>query len=290
MGAKVFESFCEIRCDDIQQLCRDFGDYEPTAVDVSRVRRWLRQFDSEHWSLAIKLAQNLCYYDVGRVTEMMRSLHKVVIQSVGDKKNLSSALFVPLGAVGESGFDIARRYRNVNRLHQRQNQFVTILELPSRLYELEAPIVFFLEDFVGTGSQIAEYWESTLRELVPDYYPMYLLVLLACECGAKHIESESPILVSPVHTLDTRFRLISDSHPVFTKEEIEILRGYCDHIGNFPMGFGDLGLLVSFFYGTPNNTVSLIRGGRSQRRCLGLLPRYENLKDTCAPREIGTRE
>jgi hypothetical protein len=114
--------------------------------------------------------------------------------------------------------------------------------------------------------------------IVPDYIPAYLVLVAAHRTGIQRIESETPLKLFPVHTLGPREQLMESACRHFSAQEKNTIKRYCDESGNEPLGFGDLGLLVSFSYGTPNNSVSVIRGSKRQSPWRGLLPRYEDLQ------------
>jgi hypothetical protein len=208
----------------------------------------------------------------------MRPLKQTIDQQIASEgANHRSVFYVPLGRAGESGTDILRRFRNVNRLHSLRQQFVTLIELPQVLFGQKEPVVFFLDDFIGTGRQVSDAWTETISQVVPDYIPMYLAVIAACRDGIERVENDTPLRVLSVHTLGPRDQLMESACMSFSSHEKNTLSRYCNVVGNGPLGFGDRGLLVSFAYGTPNNSISLIRGSERQTPWRGLLPSWEDL-------------
>lgn len=281
MGARDFVDFCTENQEAITELVERFSDYEPTGgIDDPKISHWLKQFQPQHRILALKIAHSIHYYGIHEVNKLMVPLHKLVVQQIevggAVAKDVS---LVPLGLTGESGEDIARRYRNVNGLHGWKDRFVKAAELPGRIFQSENPTVFFLDDFVGTGDQVVRYWEEVLSQLVPDYIAIYLAVVAAMPEGSRHIERTTPIRVLPVHTVPTRHQIISSACQRFSAHEKKTVGHYCDHIGNKPLGHGECGLLLSFAYGTPNNSLSVIRGSKGQKPWRGLLPGWEDLQN-----------
>jgi hypothetical protein len=208
----------------------------------------------------------------------MIPMHKLVLQHIDNVgANKSEALFVPLGANGESGADIIRRYRNANSLHSWQNRFIGKSEIIEKTYQAKKPIVVFFDDFVGTGGQVEKYWEEVLRMLVPEYHPIILAVIAALPEGIDHIENTTPIKVLPVHTIHPKFQINKSACNVFSSQEKHTIERYCNNAGYKPLGHGDCGLLLSFALGTPNNTIAAIRGSKGQKPWRGLLPGWEDL-------------
>jgi hypothetical protein len=147
----------------------------------------------------------------------------------------------------------------------------------SRITHTIAGRAFFLDDFIGTGKQVSDFWNEELYQYIPEYIPMYLAVIAACSVGVARIEAETPLKVIAVHTIPNRHYLMHSANSSFSGGEKTTIKNYCEKAGNEPLGFGGLGLLVSFAYGTPNNAVSVIRGSARQKPWSGLLPRWEDL-------------
>ena len=273
-----FNSFCADHSDEIAELADRFSDYEPFSVQIPFVMGWLKQFQAQHRNLALKLAKRLRYYGTSQIHGLMPRAFEILKEQLNAQTaELNQAIFAPLGRIGESGPDIARRFRNANNLSSRQSQFVELPRLSEAVFKANQPTVVFLDDFVGTGKQVSDAWRDVLSSIVPEFVPMYLLVVAAYSDGIRRVERKTPIKVLHVHLLGGRDQLLSSANQSLSNSEKNAIRNYCEKAGNQPLGFGDLGALVSFAYGTPNNTISVIRGSEKQRPWKGLLPRWEDL-------------
>lgn len=279
MTPSDFDGFCQEHYDEISSLVQMYADYEPLGgVANDRVRIWLQQFQPQHRSLALKLANAIKYYGTHQLNNLMAPLRGLVDKQVSEEgASQNEVFFVPFGRSGESGEDIARKYRNVNRLHRLQDQFVKSIELPGKIYSTKRPVVVFLDDFIGTGDQVVKGWHEMLHQIIPEYLPLYLAVVAAFKDGVSHIEKETPLKVLAVHTIGPRCQLLESAFRTLANDEKRTVKRYCDSAGNQPLGYGGHGLLVSFAYGTPNNTISVIRGSEKQKPWRGLLPDWEDL-------------
>jgi len=279
MSTADLHQFCAENQEDVETLAESFSDYQPfKGMGVPHIMKWLGQFKSQHWPLALGLAKTIQYYSSACIDNQLRALGKAMLQHIKrEAVPFSSVFYVPAGGPGESGQDIARRYRNINSLRPRKNQFVDIVTLPERLFKCKKPMVVFLDDFIGTGEQICNFWSAVVSQLVPEYLPMYLGVVVAYNEGLERVEDESPIKVIPVHTLDSQHQLLHATDSQFDKNQKRILKGYCEKWGNHPLGYHDMAALVSFFHGTPNNAPSVVRGSKRQRPYRGLLPGWDDL-------------
>lgn len=280
MPLSELQQFCADNDDAIVELAELLSDYLPISggVNQTHIIKWLGQFKNDHLSLALKMAKSILYIGNHSIDSQLRTLGIRIRRHIQRERiNLDNVFYVPVGNVGESGLDIAHRYRNVNRMHQRSNQFVHLVELPDRLFKQDEKMVVFLDDFIGTGKQVCDYWRDVASQIVPEYIPMCLGVVAAYHDGINRVEDDCPFPVLAVLELGYRHRLLDAGNQVFTDAERRIFQEYCDEWGNNPLGFGDVGALVSFFHGTPNNAPSLIRGSKKQRPRRGLLPGWDDL-------------
>jgi len=280
-----FDRFCQAQEVQLTRLAEKFADYAPPGgVDRAHVRRWLSQFGSRHWGLGLKLAQLILYYSTDKIHGLMTKLRAVISEQIkSEGVSEKEVYYVAFGRPGESGEDILRRFRLANKLDPARNQFINALEIPEILMKNPDPVLFFLDDFVGTGKQVADGWRdpneksSTLNQIVPKHLRLYLAVVAGTAEGAKRIEKETSFRVILLHTIGPKRELMAAANTSLSDKEKRTLKRYCEKAGNQPLGFGDKGLLVSFAYGTPNNTLSVVRGSKKQRPWVGLLPPWGDL-------------
>jgi hypothetical protein len=271
--------YCASNEKKIHELAGRFGDYQPLrGGSRERLVAWLGQFNAQHRDLAVKLAGKIEYYGTHRITENAVALRGLVDQEIKAVDVASGdVLYVAGGRTGESGDEVLRRYRNANQLHSRRDRFIEVHRLTEALFAISNPGVVFLDDFIGTGKQISDYWRDVLCQIVPDYVPLYLAVIAGFRDGIRKVEDSTPLKVITVHTLDGRHQLLAGANTAFNSAQKTTLKRYCEDWGNHPLGFGDLGALVSFAHGTPNNAPSVIRGSEKQTPQRGLLPGWEDL-------------
>ena len=279
MSGSDLDVYCASNQKTIHELAERFVDYQPLrGGSRQQFVAWLGQFSAQHRDLALTLARKVEYYGTHRITEGAIAMRGLVDQQIeAEQLAPASVLYVPAGRSAESGGEILRRYRTANRLHSRKHQFVEVHQLTEALVAIPHPGVFFLDDFIGTGKQVSNYWRDVLCQIVPDYLPLYLAVIAGFRDGIKKVEDNTPLKVIPVHTLDGRHELLGSANQAFNSAQKTTLRRYCEVWGNNPLGFGEIGALVSFAHGTPNNAPSVVRGSERQTPKCGLLPGWEDL-------------
>jgi hypothetical protein len=275
MAKAGLETFGAQNDRDLDEIAATFAGYEPRPVDRPRLLSWLNNLQRQHWQLGIKLLRQVKYYGIAEIMRLMTPLRDVIRgQLEADGYDEAHAVYVPYGRVGESANDVIRRFRNVNHLQNRADHFLSPTDLPDWCVRNTQPVVF-LDDFVGTGKQVGDNWEELFSQLVLPTTPVYLAVLAAWGPGMDKIRERTPLHVLNIHTLGHRLQL--ESCPGLTASEKNTIARYCGDAGNEPLGFGDLGLLLSFAYSTPNNSISLLRGSKGQRTFPGILPGYPDL-------------
>jgi hypothetical protein len=276
--ANDFDAFCASHMDDLVELTQSFADYQVVGgVTQAHVRRWLQQFNAQHRELALRFAGSILYYSTHAVNGMLRELKELIDQQIEvEQANRSSVFYLPGGRTAESGPSILHRFRNMNRM-QRSEHFVELNQVEQRIFGIRNPMFVFLDDFVGTGRQITNYWRDVISQIIPEYFPMVLAVIAAFREGINRIENETPFTVIAVNELSTRHQLHGNANESFSRAQKLTLGRYCDDWGNNPLGHGDIAALVSFSHGTPNNAPSIIRGSERQEPRHGILPGWEDM-------------
>jgi hypothetical protein len=281
MVADPLSDFFQANDERLDAVVRTFNSYQPRPVDRDGLRAWLRQIDAAHYDLVLRVLEATQFYDIQRIQGLLAQMHRQVkVQLANDGfRDPENMAFLAFGRVGESGHEIFTRYRNINRLHQTRVLLPMLPDVQQMLYDAENQnrdvALVFLDDFVGTGKQVADYWNDVLSQMIRPTQPLYLAVLAACEEGLNRIANETPFQVVPSHIVQPRHLFPRSDR--FTNDEKAIIRAYCDRVGNPAMGIGGLGVMLAFAHGCPNNSISIIRGSKRQRNFRGILPRFDDL-------------
>jgi hypothetical protein len=274
-------AFCDANVERLDEIVEALASYQPQPVDGNRLRRWLRQLDPPHYGVGLRLIENVDFFTPTRLHGLLRELYRLVkVDLAADGfRQLESFVFVPVGGTGDSGQEIVTRFRSVNRVDRTNARLFQVVELQRVIYEAEVEgrqlALIFLDDFIGTGKQVTDFWTEVLSQHINPNQSIYLGVVAACREGVDKIQRDTPLRVIPVHFVQPRHFLPSTDR--FTNEEKAIITEYCGRIGNPPLGVGGLGLMLAFAHGCPNNVLSILRGSKRQRNWRGILPRYEDL-------------
>jgi hypothetical protein len=140
-----------------------------------------------------------------------------------------------------------------------------------------------LDDFVGRGTT-ANYYLKPYKDEMAQFQQVYLLSLVGLKTGKQLLRRFYPDL--KIQFWQEPWSLMDPANPIFTDRERQDLSAFLEKYGRklqnaakaqrdpniSPLGYGESGALVTFFYNTPNNT-PLIFWSRAQG-WKPLFPRY----------------
>jgi hypothetical protein len=254
---------------------------------------WLKNFDSKDYEAALKLLNSFTYMTedsvdciLSAVLCRLGALERTKGFNFQQSKTawlkvLSNSIFTPVRgekpSTADSGYIFTRKVREIG---------IKESQLPDTTQQAKLQItqhpnknLIFVDDFVGTGSQFRKTWFSdpsnqgyTFDSIISGNHStkVYYLCLVATKKGKDIIESISPnIKVLAGYVFDETYSIFSKSTMLFDKKTqmqcIDLIKKYSDKLGfaddptkekNW-QGFGNLGLAIGFFHGTPDATIPL---------------------------------
>jgi len=260
--------------------------------DVAEIKSWLRQFDDDsRIETAFLLLQRVA--ERGFINEGMRGLGMNKIEemihakrrSVGSGswnivKNRRDNLAIGyVDAEHKSGATMAREAKNMLRAGKCAS--ATDLDGWMRSHADADALVTILDDFSGTGNTLVKGMQKFRSKISADLWEQYvkegrlaLFVMFAFPEALEAIRKEFPgIQVLAATVLSDELRACDDEAGIFESEgERNFARDVLQQIGrelspSFPLGHGDMGVLVVFHNTTPNNTLPIFwSGGSVQER------------------------
>ena len=255
------EAFLEAHNKEITILAGKFSSYF-ISVDRTDIRAWLKLFNSDHLNIALKLLKAVDFYDPPRITTNFRTAHRQFLAAVGSS-SLEDVAFFPFGRAGKSGNAMIYHYRTANNIPQAKCKYFSEIPMFFRALEEEPQKelkLVFIDDFVGTGSQAIGTWEL-LREIpFPQESRVFLLTLAGFRNAIDKVMEKTDLQVITPRPLFEEDRVFSPDNTVFDSTEQEILRVYCEEVGQDPTGFRNCQALVVFYYKSPDDVISILRG------------------------------
>ena len=258
---------------------------EPTV----RPRAWINNFEENDKAIAAVLLDHFVFFSGIATDQLLVSSMRSVSSYIrryrgidGHRKYMNDVIFTPV--LGEnpnptdSGQLFCRKLRQL--LGISDDRFVT-LELAHKLAEAGHPVIF-LDDFVGSGDQMASTWsresssgvsfETIAKQRVLDATYM---ALVATDAGSKRLADDFPdlrLIVS--HVLDQKHSISSvPSNPLIPDienlsnqidallekyEPVLTLPNYLHTAQERKYGYSELGLLLAFEHSVPDATLPLL--------------------------------
>lgn len=238
-----------------------FGAYRH-PVNVNTIDMWLQQFAEEHRDIAARVLDAIDFVDSQRIANFFRtSLGAMEGWSLNPAQRQGKWRFSPWSTTaGDSAGRMLHEFRLANNLAYRpyDELFINPSDIVRARLGGDDTLVF-VNDFIGTGTEVCEAWHAYFGELAAEIGRVYLLVSIASESGRERVTNETSIQVASGQELRAGDNVFADQCQHFTNEEKEALLSYSMKADKkLPKGFGDMGLVLVFQHRCPNNSVALL--------------------------------
>jgi hypothetical protein len=165
-----------------------------------------------------------------------------------------------LGEPGKSGEMIMYHFRRASNSITRFENFWEIPNFPS-----ESRIVF-VDDIIGSGQQslgFIDYLKDKVSSVFNSSHQPYLFTICGTPTGIKNVLEQTTFGIVCAFILDdSKFNYYHESNAVFSSEEREQMRQLNERLGE--QAFFAQGLLVAFYFTTPDNTMRFIWDDKRQ--------------------------
>ena len=268
------------------------------SVYPTNIVQWLENFDTneaEHMIDLLRVFEYIPFNEfMSRIDNLLAEIFKQV-PNVEDR-----FLIYPYGKVGKSGTLVTYPLRNTSSYKKRESKVKKELGLSwkkdfniishdyGKITDLDnVKNVIFLDDFVGSGDTfIKEFGTAEMQEWLKEMKisKVFLLASIAMESAVENINQKFPnvkVIAEKRKKISTTIGatkfLFSDINKV-----AKIIMKYGNSIAvkappdqYTPLGYGKSESLVSFFHGTPNNTLPIFWGDNKWKP---LFPRRSETK------------
>lgn len=210
---------------------------------------WKKQTNL-NWLETVKLLKAIEIFDANRIRE---TIHKLVEskQELFTRENLFITSF---GSEGKSGGKIAYEFRHSKLINEKC--FVNAWEL-SKLPESSTFI--FVEDLIGTGTQSTKFILEKLNLIINPSTDPYLLTICATPEGINKVTSETNFnVINGILLEEDKFQHYNEKCSYFSKNEKQKIKALNDKLKKPNKPDYDRGLLVTFHYSPPNNSMPIL--------------------------------
>ncbi len=228
----------------IEQKLIRCQSYRPNSVPKFKSQTNL------NWLEILKLLDNIEIFDAQRI----RSVIHDIVENNSEVFNVDNLYITSFGSEGKSGGKIAYEFRHTKLFNSKN--FVNGWDL-SKLPE-ESTIIF-VEDLIGTGTQSTKYILDKLNLLINPSHKPYLLTICATSEGIQKVSTETNFkVINGIELIESDFQHYTENCKTFPdkfKKKLINLNKKLKNPGNLDY---DRGLLVSFFYSPPNNSMPIL--------------------------------
>ena len=217
------------------------------GYEEKRVIRWFFKTPLPFFT-KLKILEKIEMFDSIRIRTMIRDyINNHIDLFIGDKTFITS-----FGDAGKSGSVILYEFNHSN-ISNRIN-IINPWEIP----KLPAGSnIIFVDDIIGTGKQSTTYINEQLNLILNPSHNIIIFALIVTEQGLNYTLSETNAEIYHVLMLknDDHVAYSPECH-FFSQQEKDNLQGLNKQLHS--RRDYDQGLLISFFYSVPNNSMPIL--------------------------------
>src|SRR2546430_8150731 len=167
-----------------------FWGYEPQPVTHDSLKRWLNQFDNQDRQLVLSLLDSIIYMDEEQVARALLELNRSLIQRL-EKYGIppERIIYVQTDNAGSSSTVVLNFLRNRAGLEKRGCKLVdsnNVKGLNDLTNQLGEGAIVYVDDFVGTGDQLAKV-RGFIGEYIFGSFSEFILAPSICEEGLHQL-------------------------------------------------------------------------------------------------------
>jgi hypothetical protein len=257
------------------------------VVSPYHILQWLANFKENEADLAIGLLKNLMVFTSGEVQEVY---HQGLYDILRGIPQVEKVAVLPVGAFGKSGTMMTYLLKKTNA-YQSNASRVTLCPTSETLKTLseDHSCLVLLDDFVGTGKSVADYFQTDIEPYLKQFKQVRFLGVAAMLTGKRTIRPLFTQLHIPDEHIYTKafsadasyfgyrkhiaYRELAFRYGCKLTKPIALKSGSHKYVN--ALGFGNSQALVSFFYGSPNNTLPIFwQGDFGKTKWVPLIPRF----------------
>lgn len=256
--------------------------------------KWLGNFDTEDLEYAKDFISNLTVYTTNEIEEVLNDSFNELFQDIAMDERI---IVIPIGEFGKSGSMVSYFFQKTEFYKKRSNKskidllptLTTYEFLKDKRYKL-----VLLDDFIGTGKTISTYFIECVENIKQNFQDIYCFGIAGMENGIsritplfKEIKIPSSNIFRPAFSSRNSlfgYRKYYDHREIAYKYGKKLTSPSRGKKGNLlknsngepkfldALGYENSQALVSFAYGSPNNTLPIIWSNKDN--WVPLIPRF----------------
>ncbi|WP_430905588.1 phosphoribosyltransferase-like protein [Maribacter sp. 2-571] len=261
-------------------------------VSPMEILEWLNNFEKEQVSIAVDFLKRFTVYTSNDIEDIFHKELNEVLKGIPKGQKM---VVHPIGKFGKSGSVMSYLLKKTNTFKNNPDKILLIPsseELENLPDEYETLVL--IDDFVGSGKTILDYWDSNLDGAEDSFDNIVFIGVAGMSFGLnkiKHLFNDVRIPSSNIYkkafSSDASFfgyRSQSEHRQIAYDYGTQLTRPNTLKSGkiNYPnaLGFSNSQALVGFFYGCPNNSLPIFWQEKNSDdfKWKSLLPRFNHHK------------
>ena len=253
------------------------------------VSKWFANFDGQssgneaEQETALNLIKKFLYYNEKEIRYLCKSAfsllkrHAIVqnanqlFTQAGERQVqtfMDNCLFSYVGRAGESGAMLSCPFRQENDIPVRRcMEPAAFLTNEITDGQLANSNLIFLDDFVGTGTQVNEFWDTRVAQIKNRCanVKIHWLALVATKRATENILQHTNIPIICPQILDESYQAFNALSKIFPDpQKRETAKSVCKYYGERlvgnedALGYKDSQVLLGFHHNIPDNTLPVI--------------------------------
>jgi len=247
------------------------------SVSQLDILKWLQNFQKSEHKLAIDILSNLTVYTTDDIENILYDSFSELI----NKMPLDNQIIViPVGNFGKSGSMISYLLQKTGITKNHRIQLKSSLD---NIENIESPYcLVIIDDFIGTGSSFVSFFDEKISPHKGKFSEIHFIGIAGMDFGVQVIKKYANVHLQKSNIFKKAF---SSKASYFGYRNYLEHRKFCYKYGSKlvgpkkhksdkdnVLGFGNSQSLVSFSYGTPNNTLPIVWANKDG--WIPLIPRF----------------
>ena len=229
------KQFLDNASSDIEALAKSFGSYV-TGISTDSIGKYLVQFDGKHISVAMKMLQNVDFYDGPRTIQLAKRLKEII--KTRNKGTLENVFFCPMTTRGGDSADWMKRLlKNLDsanykeRREMNQGMLQSIYELEELADDDNPKLIVLLDHFIGTGNSIITTW-GHMRQWQNNNHEYVVVTLVAYADAMEKIKEETDSVLDVMSgvVLPKEARAFHKCNHNLSDTEKDTIKKYCEMV------------------------------------------------------------
>jgi hypothetical protein len=247
------------------------------VVSQLDILKWLQNFQKCEHKLALDILSNLTVYTTDDIENILKDSFSDLINKIPTDNQI---IVIPLGKFGKSGSMISYFLQKTgitknNRVHLKSSL--------DNIEDISSPyFLVIIDDFIGTGSSFVSFFNEKVSPHKDKFSEIHFIGIAGMDFGVDLIKQYATVYIQKSNIFKKAF---SSEASYFGYRNYKEHREFCYKYGSKlvalkknksdkdnVLGFGNSQSLVSFSYGTPNNTLPIVWANKDG--WIPLIPRF----------------